>query len=225
MNTPYPSRWPDLFDHAMAIIDQANALGIGMEDWTFGGGTALMLQIDHRDSHDIDLFVSDAQYLPFLNPETQGFELALLPSSYETDGARALKIAFDGVGEIDFICCPPVTAQPTKRVLLRGRDVNLKTPAEIIGKKIMFRGARLQPRDMFDIAAASIALGEDELAAALSDFGTSSQVALNVARNMNPDLARTVMSWLMTKPGYYDLPETAQDITCRVLSRLVEQNS
>lgn len=209
----------------LAIIDQANALGIGMNDWTFGGGTALMLQIGHQDSHDVDLFISDAQYLPFLNPEIQGFDLSLEPAGYETDGVRALKILFDGVGEIDFICCPPVTERPTMRALVRGREVSLETPAEIIGKKIMFRGARLQPRDMFDIAAASIALGEDELVASLSQFGPSSEVALDVARNMNPDLARTVTGWLMTRPGYTELPETAQGITCRVLSRLVEQHS
>ena len=34
-----------------------------------------MLQIDHRESHDIDLFLSDPQFLPYLNPETEGFEL------------------------------------------------------------------------------------------------------------------------------------------------------
>lgn len=76
MNTPLPSRWPELFDMAMAIIDQANAQGIGMNSWSFGGGTALMLQINHRESHDIDLFIEDAQYLPYLNPgETQGSDI------------------------------------------------------------------------------------------------------------------------------------------------------
>ena len=88
MNTPLPSRWPELFDMAMAIIDQANAQGIGMNSWSFGGGTALMLQINHRESHDIDLFIEDAQYLPYLNPETQDYDLALAPSDYETDGLR-----------------------------------------------------------------------------------------------------------------------------------------
>lgn len=80
MNAPHPSRWPELFDMAMATIDQANGQGIGMHDWSFGGGTALMLQIKHRESHDIDLFIDDAQYLPYLNPETQGYDLALAPS-------------------------------------------------------------------------------------------------------------------------------------------------
>ena len=161
MNTPLPSRWPELFDMAMAIIDQANAQGIGMNSWSFGGGTALMLQISHRESHDIDLFIEDAQYLPYLNPETQDYDLALAPSDYETDGTRALKIVFDGVGEIDFICCNPVTETPFTKAEIRGRNVRLQTPAEFLAKKVVFRGSHLQPRDMFDIAAVAQAMGTD----------------------------------------------------------------
>lgn len=103
-----------------------------------GGGTALMLQIGHRESHDIDLFISDAQYLPFLNPETQGYRLEIAASDYETDGTRALKIVFDGVGEIDFICCGPVTEDPFTLSEIRGRRVRLETPAEILAKKVVF---------------------------------------------------------------------------------------
>lgn len=145
MNVPQPSRWPELFDVAMAIVDQANDQGIGMSNWSFGGGTALMLQIQHRESHDIDLFIDDAQYLPYLNPETQGYNLALAPSDYETDGTRALKIVFNGVGEIDFICCDPVTQEPYVISEIRGRRVKLETPAEILAKKVVFRGSHLQP--------------------------------------------------------------------------------
>ncbi|MFC3631272.1 nucleotidyl transferase AbiEii/AbiGii toxin family protein [Paracoccus angustae] len=204
----------------MAIIDQANANGIAMNDWTFGGGTALMLQIGHRDSHDIDLFVSDAQYLPFLNPETQGFKLSLVPSGYETDGTRALKIVFDGVGEVDFICCPTVTDHPFEQAIVNGREVNRETPAEILGKKIVYRGATLQPRDMFDIAATAVVLGEHALVASLKPLAEASGVALKVARGMNPGLARTVMSRLMARPDYQDLYLTAQDVACRVLQRV-----
>ena len=205
----------------MAIVDQANANGIAMCDWTFGGGTALMLQIGHRDSHDIDLFVSDAQYLPFLNPETQWFELGLVPSGYETDGTRALKIVFDGVGEVDFICCPTVTDHPFEQAIVNGREVNRETPEEILGKKIVFRGATLQPRDMFDIAATAVVLGEDTVVTSLKPLAEASGVALKVARGMNPDLARTVMSQLMARPDYQDLYLTAQDVACRVLQRVV----
>lgn len=181
----------------------------------------MMLQIGHRDSHDVDLFISDAQYLPFLNPEIQGFDLSLLPNSYETDGTRALKIVFDGIGEIDFICCAPVTTLPYTHANVLGREVRRELPAEIIAKKIMLRGTRLQPRDMFDIAAASIVLGEDALVADLLPFAEQSISALSVARNMNPDLARAVMGKLMARPGFDELHLTAQSITCRILERIV----
>lgn len=62
-----------------------------------------MLQIDHRESHDVDLFIRDPQVLPYLNPETQGYALDIMPGSYVSDGVGSLKIVFDGVGEIDFI--------------------------------------------------------------------------------------------------------------------------
>ncbi len=48
-----------------------------LDPWSFDGGTALMLQLGHRESYDIDLF-TDPRYLPTcLNPETLGFELDL----------------------------------------------------------------------------------------------------------------------------------------------------
>jgi hypothetical protein len=49
------SHWERLLGIARSIIDQS---GIG-DDWTFGGGTAMMIHIGHRLSHDIDLFVDD----------------------------------------------------------------------------------------------------------------------------------------------------------------------
>ncbi|TWD55260.1 nucleotidyltransferase AbiEii toxin of type IV toxin-antitoxin system [Agrobacterium vitis] len=222
MNTPNPSRWADLFDAAMSVVDQANEAGIGMTDWTFGGGTALMLQIGHRDSHDIDLFVSDPQYLPYLNPQTQSYSLSITPSDYETDGTHALKIVFDGIGEIDFICCGTVTTEPTRDIEVKGRRILLETPAEIIAKKIVFRGKRLQPRDIFDIAAATTSLDEDVLVDALSPFARQCAEALHVAEAMDPDFAAAIMSKLLSRDTFSTLHQTAQTTTCRLLQRVVK---
>lgn len=225
MNTPLPSRWPELFDMAMAIIDQANAQGIGMNSWSFGGGTALMLQINHRESHDIDLFIEDAQYLPYLNPETQNYDLALAPSDYETDGTRALKIVFDGVGEIDFICCDPVTETPFTKAEIRGRNVRLETPAEILAKKVVFRGSQLQPRDMFDIAAVAQAIGADYVVEACSKFPDACREALRVTENMNPKLVEAVTEKLLVSEGFLGLQGRAQMIATEILTAAITRSA
>ena len=61
MKNPPQSRGPEHFDMAMAIIVQSKPQGAGMNSRSFGGGTALMPQINHRERHDIDLFIEDAQ--------------------------------------------------------------------------------------------------------------------------------------------------------------------
>src|SRR3546814_12073265 len=88
-----------------------------------------MLQIDHRESHDIDLFLDDPQYLPFLNPETQGIKLERAPDSYQA-GTDALKLAYEELGEIDFICCDNILLDPTAATDVRGPAV----PLEKIGR-------------------------------------------------------------------------------------------
>jgi hypothetical protein len=147
VNTPNPSRWGELFDQAMMIIDQANGQGEIFGSWTFGGGTALMLHIGHRESHDIDLFIDDPQVLPYLNPQTQGYSLGVVPSSYDTDGTCSLKLSFDGVGEVDFICASTLSESPTVEMEVRGRKVCLETPLEIITKKLVYRGSSTRTPD------------------------------------------------------------------------------
>jgi Nucleotidyl transferase AbiEii toxin, Type IV TA system len=57
-----------------------------IDGWTFGGGTAMMLQIDHRESRDVDIFLHDAQQLPFLDPQKRDFEFEIQPAVCEGDG-------------------------------------------------------------------------------------------------------------------------------------------
>lgn len=97
------SQWPILLEQALSIIEQAQARCLLPIYWSFGGGTALMIQIGHRVSHDIDLFITDPQILPYLNPATQDFTMRMVPDGYQTDGVRMTKLSFTGVGEIDFI--------------------------------------------------------------------------------------------------------------------------
>lgn len=222
MNTPAPSRWDDLFDLANSIIDQANADTLIIDHWTFGGGTALMLQIGHRESHDIDIFLTDPQLLPYLNPQAQDFALSVHPSDYISDGARSLKVAFEGIGEIDFICAPSLTDTVAIPTDIRGRRVMLETPSEIIAKKIVYRGSMIQPRDIFDIAAVCRYSGEDELIKDLSQYEVPCQQALQVTRRMDPAFARSVISNLMIRLDFKDLVKEAQDTAIRFFERTLE---
>src|SRR3546814_7262153 len=81
-----------------------------------------MLQIDHRESHDIDLFLDDPQILPFLNPETQGIKLDHAPDSYQA-GTDMLKLAYHDLGEIDFICCDSIIPDPTRAHDVQGHAI------------------------------------------------------------------------------------------------------
>jgi hypothetical protein len=147
------ANWVQLFRVACAIIRQANSKQLVVDHWTFGGGTALMLQLDHRESHDIDIFLNDPQQLPFLDPQKQDFRFDIQLEDYEGDGVRSLRLVF-GIGEIDFIVASPLTSVPTIRRQIEGENVQLETIPEIITKKVFYRGSSIMPRDIFDIAAA-----------------------------------------------------------------------
>ena len=178
----------------------------------------MMLQIDHRESHDIDLFLSDPQFLPYLNPETQGFELERMPDTYETDGAGSLKLIFEDIGEIDFICCADITPEPSQVSELRGRTIRQETAAEIVAKKVYYRGASMQPRDMFDIAATNEKLGKDYVINALRECGVDRCTnALRAAENMKPEFASSIIKQLMYRDHNGHLVEEAQAITVQLL--------
>lgn len=217
MEEKRPATWEQLFLQARSIIRQAQAR-VGFDiAWSFGGGTALMLQIDHRDSFDIDIFIHDPQFLPFLNARTQGHELDPWPDDYKTDGTKALKLVFADLGEIDFICAAELTDTPTVIRPLFDETVRLETPAEIISKKICYRGSSLQPRDMFDIACVVETLGEDYLREALGPYAERASNALTVAKAMNPAFATAVMKQLRYRPAFAKTPDDAQAVTIGLL--------
>jgi hypothetical protein len=87
----------------------------------------MMLQINHRESHDVDLFLDDAQLLAFLDPKNHDFAFEIAPSDYERDGTSFIKISFDGIGEIDFIVRQALTEAPTIEREIEGERTLLET--------------------------------------------------------------------------------------------------
>lgn len=221
-----PSQWPILLDIAVDIFENFRKTQGFAPIWTFGGGTALMLQIDHRESHDIDLFLDDPQLLPFLNPGTQRYALARQPDHYSAEGTHVLKLVFEDMGEIDFICCASIQDTSTERREVRGHMVDLETPAEIIAKKVWYRGTHFQPRDMFDLAAVAERYGSDYAASALRECGPDRCAnALAVVEKMDPVFARTIIGQLMHSDKTDHLIADAQEICCDILKRAVSEES
>ncbi len=141
--------WEMLFQKALQVIDSADARVFRPENWSFGGGTVLMRHYRHRLSKDIDIFVSDPQYLGYLSPRLNDTVDGIISNHVEQ--ATFLKLYFDE-GEVDFVVSPPLTKNPTVVETLFGRQVCVETSAEILAKKIKYRGPQFRARDIFDFA-------------------------------------------------------------------------
>lgn len=171
------SRWYDLLPEAISILDAA-----GHDMWTFGGGTALAIWLDHRVSYDIDIF-------------TRG-SLINLTAQFCDETRRVLgeegKSQFPGYylklelknGEIDFLTPPTLTHDPVRGLSLDelftqagldyagtngDRIINVELPTEILTRKILYRRHNFKPRDVFDLAA-SLVWSRDVLMPAVDVF-------------------------------------------------------
>ncbi|HVB48366.1 MAG TPA: nucleotidyl transferase AbiEii/AbiGii toxin family protein [Burkholderiales bacterium] len=139
--------WETLWARALELIDSVVKSAPPLDDWSFGGGTVLMRR--YRLSKDIDIFISDPQYLGHLTPRLNS-DAEKMTSDY-TEDARFLKLRF-AEGEIDFVASAPLTQDPTITEVILGRDVAVETSAEILAKKLWHRGKEFKARDIFDFA-------------------------------------------------------------------------
>lgn len=218
---PAASRWRDLIQEAFEILDRVNKDFNIIDSWSFGGGTAMMIQIDHRESHDVDLFLNDPQLLPYVEAAVAEMQFALGEATYNGDGSGHLKIAFDGIGEIDFIVTGHITDAPTNEQEIEGRPVALETVPEIIAKKVRYRGSRVQPRDIFDIAAAVEAGQHDDILAALATIpGYASETVARIEA-LSEDYVSTSISQLALRESSKGLVDTAYGIALNLLRQSV----
>ena len=139
-------RWKDLEKRASHILSNTVIpLESGQVSPLLGGGTRLMLKLNHRISHDIDLFIRDPQYIGFFSPRLNDYVEDLV-QGYEED-ATFLKLKFPE-GEIDFIVRMSLTGlspESSEKSLFY-----LEPVEEVLAKKLFYRGAFLKPRDLFD---------------------------------------------------------------------------
>lgn len=68
LNESAEAVWPVLLGRALELIDRAQEFAEQEVSWSFGGGTVLMLRLNHRHSKDVDIFLADPQLLGMFSP-------------------------------------------------------------------------------------------------------------------------------------------------------------
>ncbi|KQT08100.1 nucleotidyl transferase AbiEii/AbiGii toxin family protein [Ramlibacter sp. Leaf400] len=144
-----PGAWQELLAQALTLTDHLATM-VRKPVWSFGGGTVLMLRLNHRHSKDIDLFVPDPQYLGHFSPRLTDAAEALTTNYQEA--AEYIKLLLP-TGEIDIVVGTPLTDAPWEAVHYLGRTLHVETCAEIIAKKMHHRGHMAKARDLFDLCA------------------------------------------------------------------------
>ncbi|MFI0848727.1 nucleotidyl transferase AbiEii/AbiGii toxin family protein [Mesorhizobium sp. IMUNJ 23232] len=216
-----PSEWRRLFRIAVDLIGQLRENTGGHDfEWSFGGGTAMMIQIGHRESHDIDIFLDDPQLLGFIDPSRSRLRFDVAPSDYQGDGLRFQKFVFENIGEIDFIVAGPLTRMPFQKRNVEGRAVQLETIQEIIAKKVYYRGAEAKPRDIFDIAAAARTQLE-LLVEALRAFPEQVSRTKERLEKLNPEFVDRAIAQLMIMPDYEAATADSLDTALAVLDEVL----
>lgn len=190
--------WQNLLERAVAALGELKGMGLGPRDWSFGGGTALMIAAGHRDSRDIDIFLPDPQFLGLLSPRLNA------PGSLRTEdydeSAHVLKLRF-GEGEIDFIVARNIITEPTAPWPFNGFAIPLERPVEIALKKFVYRREFLKPRDIFDIAVV-YKLCPDELEDNLHLAADAKAAVGRRLREIPRDFLRATLDDLAIRPEW-----------------------
>ena len=137
------SQWERLLGLALPVLSDFETC------WTLGGGTGLFLSLNHRVSYDIDIFLEDPRALKRIagDPRTKR-----ISDDWQFPGNYLKLIRPEG--EIDFILASNITEDCFSVYNFKGAQINVETPAEIIAKKIRYRGSSFAIRDIFDFARA-----------------------------------------------------------------------
>nr|WP_281722373.1 hypothetical protein [Nitrosomonas nitrosa] len=92
----------------------------------------------------------------------------------------------------------------------------LETIPEIIAKKVYYRGAEANPRDIFDIAAAARSQLE-EIVGVLRSFPAQVSRTKERLERLNPEFVTRAISQLMIMPEYEALAADSLDRALAVL--------
>ena len=187
--------------------------------WTFGGGSAMAHVYGHRISYDADIFLHDVQALTYLSPRLNDVAASL--AEHYDEQANGIKLT-TGRGDIDFVVAADVTTAPPQPVSIPGiaGPVQMQDAAEILAKKIQYRGVYFTHRDMFDLA---MLLQQSppsvDLAFAQCAPGAVAQ-AVDAMRLRLPVLTVELPGYVNPTPGFRHLLVDAEKILAEFLKRI-----
>lgn len=137
--------WRRLESLAAEMVDDASARAGSQMRPLLGGGTRLMLALEHRISDGIDLVVRDPQWLGHVSPRLNDrFKDRI--NAYD-EGSTSLKLRAE-CGEIDFIVGMSLLGRQPQKV--DDCCFDLEPVAEGLAKKLFYRGWAMTPGDLFD---------------------------------------------------------------------------
>ncbi len=219
-------KWEQLLEYAFQLFDKVNEYfpnkPLSSEDWSLGGGTALMLQINHRHSYDIDIFFPDNQLLGFIIATLADVYEGLSNLKYTYLGSRHVTIKYENIGIIDCIYSVVFTDEPIKKVELAGRSINQQTVPEIICSKVVNRGWYFTPRDIFDVAAACSAIDSEQIEVALSEYPKQVLTTIKTIESIDSEFVEEQLKGLTINEKYWGLIPDSLQVTRDILKKSLD---
>lgn len=200
-------QWKPLLRKALACIDTLKKHGIKKTKWSFGGGTAMMMTYSHRDSKDIDIFITDPQLIGYLSPRLQDDIQTITNYTEYDEQATVLKLVLD-TGEIDFIVAASLTKDPFEAWEFEGCKILRERPVEVVAKKVFYRAADFRVRDVFDLACL-LERQPDAVAREDDLFRAKQGVLMPRLEIMRPTYAEQARRLIAVRPGFEKLRDTA----------------
>lgn len=208
-----PSKWKRLLE---LVLPALNELPKELT-WSFGGGTGLSISLNHRISYDIDIFFQDASTLKLLSPNRNRI-IRELSDDWQQPG-HYLKI-LRPEGDIDFLIARTFAANPFFLYDFKGSEIFVETPAEIIAKKIYYRGSQFSVRDIYDIAAVS-ELEPEALSSVASEISDALPRTLDRIKLLQKRYDQTIHDAVFSTELGEKFLEQGADITISALESII----
>jgi hypothetical protein len=211
---PHNDAWKQLLPGIFAVIKEVEQQHGVSFPIRIGGGSMLLRRYRHRQSRDLDLFVTDARLARWCSPRHNDAASDLFPD-YGEDAASMKLIV--GMQEVDIIVAVPlIEGEAVDHITLHDRTVEIERPREILAKKVVYRGRNFQPRDVFDLACIAN-LEPEEVAAVLPILNLTLIDDLEARlKEIEPILAKELGDKVEPFPDFVPIIDSCLEIATKV---------